>query len=152
MIQRLWLWSDWSPPCDAVCGIWAGSLEGLGPGVSRSCRGPGASGYHYRRYVVVEHALHLVDGFEPGASALGPEVLVDQGTVQPLDDAIGLRPFDLGGAVLDQLEQDEQSVGMAVGAAAELAAVVRQHHLDARVDNLEARQHFAVHWVGRRAF
>ena len=76
-------------------------------------------------HVVVEHALRLFDGFEPSAPALDAEVLVEQGAVQALDDAVGLRPLDFGGAVLNRLELEEQLADMAVGAAAELTAVVR---------------------------
>ena len=36
------------------------------------------------------------------------EVLVEQGAVQPLDDAIGLRPADAGALVRDALELEEQ--------------------------------------------
>lgn len=95
--------------------------------------------------VVVENGLHLVDGFEPGAATLDPEVLVEQGAVQPLDDAVGLRPLHPCGAVVDVLELQEQLVGMLVGPAAELPAVVGQHGLDFGVVRLEGRQHVVVH-------
>lgn len=65
--------------------------------------------------VVVEHALHLLDGLEPGAPALDTEVLVQERAVQALDDAVGLWPLDLGGAVLDRLELQEQLVGWRSG-------------------------------------
>jgi hypothetical protein len=41
-------------------------------------------------------------------------VLVEQGAVQSLDDAVGLRLTDAGPVVLDAFELDEQFVGMAV--------------------------------------
>ena len=64
--------------------------------------------------------------------------------MEALDDAVGLRPLHAGLAVLDALELEEQLVGMAVHAAAELAAVVGQHgvHFDAM--RLEGRQHVGV--------
>ena len=32
--------------------------------------------------VVIEHGLHLLDGFKPGAPSLDPEILVEQGAVE----------------------------------------------------------------------
>ena len=75
-------------------------------------------------HVGIEHGLHLLDGLEPGLAAFDPEVLVEKGAVQTLDDAVGLRPADPGAFVLDAFELEEQLVGMAVGPAAELAAIV----------------------------
>ena len=95
-----------------------------GRACGRSCRGPGGSLGVVGDEVGVEHGLHLLDGLEPGAATFDAEVLVEQGAVQALDDAVGLRPLDPGLAVLDALELEEQLVGMAVGPAAELAAVV----------------------------
>src|SRR5262249_3630177 len=66
----------------------------------------------------VENRLHLLDGFEPGAASLDPEVLVEQRAVQPLDDTVRLRALDPGGAVLDVLELQKQLVRMLVGPAA----------------------------------
>lgn len=94
--------------------------------------------------VAVERDLHLVDGLEPGAPAFDPEVLVEQGSVQPFDDAVGLRPLHLGAAVRDALQLQEQLVGVAVLAAAELAAIVGQYRLDGRLVRLEGRQHVVV--------
>ena len=74
--------------------------------------------------VVVEHGLHLLDGLEPGLVALDAEVLAEQRAVQPFDNAVGLRPADLGVLVLDAFELQERLVGILVLAAAELAAVV----------------------------
>ncbi len=50
-------------------------------------------------------------------------MLIEQGPVQALDEAVGLGSTDLGGAVLDVLELEEQLIGMTVRAAAELAAL-----------------------------
>lgn len=37
---------------------------------------------------VVENGLHLLDGFEPGPASFDAEVLVEQGAVEALDDAV----------------------------------------------------------------
>jgi hypothetical protein len=72
--------------------------------------------------VGVENTLHLVDRVEPGTPALDAEVLVEQRAVQALDDAIGLRAFNPGGAVLDAFELQEQLVGMPIGPTSESTA------------------------------
>lgn len=59
--------------------------------------------------------------------------------MQALDDAVGLRPLDPGLAVLDALELQEQLVGMLVGPAAELAAVVAQRRVHRPAVRLEGR-------------
>jgi hypothetical protein len=51
----------------------------------------------------VARNLHLVDGLEAGLAGLDAEVLVQQGPVQALNDAVGLRPLHLGPAVCDAL-------------------------------------------------
>ena len=61
-----------------------------------------------------------------------------------LDNAVGLRPIDPGSLVLDILELQEQLVGMAVLAAAQLAAVVGQHGVDLGSVRLKGRQHIIV--------
>ena len=53
--------------------------------------------------VLVEDGLHLPDGLEPGAAALGPEVLVAKCRVQPFDDAVP-HPAHAAGRHLDALE------------------------------------------------
>lgn len=73
---------------------------------------------------LVQGRLHLVDGLEPGSLAFDSEVLIEQSTVEPFHDAVGLRAVDVRGAMLEVLELQEQLVGMAVGAPAELAPVV----------------------------
>ena len=74
--------------------------------------------------VCIEVGLHLLDGLVPLLAAHDAETLVEQGAVQALDKAVGLRALDPGGAVLDLLELEKEFVGMAVFAAAELAPVV----------------------------
>lgn len=66
---------------------------------------------------VVENGLHFLDGFEPGAATLDAEVLVEQGAVEALDDAVGLRTLHPGRAVLDLLQLQEEFVGVLVGPA-----------------------------------
>ena len=97
--------------------------------------------------IVVENGLHLLDGLEPGAASFDAEVLVEQGAVQAFDDAVRLRSPDPGGAVLDLFQLQEQLVGMPVGPAAELAAVVGQHGLDPGLVLLEGRDDIVVHQV-----
>ena len=97
--------------------------------------------------IVVENNLHFVDGLEPGAAPFDAEVLVKQRSMQPFDDAVGLRALDPGGAVLDLFELQKQLVGMLIGPAAELAAVVGEHGVDLGVVLLEGRNDIAVHQV-----
>jgi len=97
--------------------------------------------------VAIENGLHFLDGFEPCATSLDAEVLIKQRTVQALDDAVGLRALDAGGAVLDLLELQEQLVRMLIGPAAELAAIVRQHGVDLGVALLEGGDDIIVHQV-----
>lgn len=49
--------------------------------------------------VGIEVGLHLLDGLVPLLAAHYTEVLVEQGAVQALDKAVGLRALDPGGAV-----------------------------------------------------
>jgi hypothetical protein len=97
--------------------------------------------------VVVENRLHFADGLELGAPAFEPEMLVEQGAVKALGDAVGLRPLDPRGAVLDLLKLQEQLVRVLVGAAAVFPAIVRKNHLDPGVVGLEGRKHVGVHQV-----
>ena len=73
--------------------------------------------------VLVEVGLHLVDGLVPGGAAIHTEVLIEQGPVRVLDEAVGLGPADPSGPVLDVLELEEEFVGVRVGASAELAPI-----------------------------
>ena len=83
---------------------------------------PGVVGLKIR----IQILLHLLDGLVPGRAALDPKMLLEKGAVEPLDEAIGLRPADPGGAVLDVLELQEELVGVAVRPAAVRAPVVAQ--------------------------
>ena len=77
-------------------------------------------------------------------------VLIEQGFVKALDKAVGLRPADPGGAVLDAFHLQKQFVGMAFRASAEFAAVVREHGGDASLVLIEGWQNaFVEHMYGR---
>jgi hypothetical protein len=52
--------------------------------------------------VLIKNGPHLLEGLEPGATALDAETLVEQGAVLALDDAIGLWPVDPGSLALDE--------------------------------------------------
>lgn len=54
--------------------------------------------------ILIEHGLHLFDGLELGFATFGPEVLVQQGPVQQLHNAVhpassGVRCLRVGGTV-----------------------------------------------------
>ena len=51
--------------------------------------------------ISIQIFLHLVNGFIPRFSSHDAEVFVEDGLVQPLDEAVGLGTVDLGSAVLD---------------------------------------------------
>jgi len=72
--------------------------------------------------IVIERDLHLVNGLEPRPPAFDAEVLVEKGSVEALDDAVGLRALDPCGAVLDVFELQEQLVRVLVGTPTELSA------------------------------
>ena len=95
----------------------------------------------------VENGLHLINGLEPGGPAFDAEVFVEKGAMQALDDVVGLRPLDPGSAVFDVFQLQEQLVGVLVGTALELAAIVGQNHLDPGVLSLEGGQRVGVHQV-----
>lgn len=40
--------------------------------------------------VFIEHRLHLLNAFKPGAASLDPEMLIKQGVAEAFKDAIGL--------------------------------------------------------------
>jgi len=94
--------------------------------------------------VLVEDALHLLDGLEPGAAALDAEMFVEEGAVQAFNDAVGLRPADPGSLVLDAFELQEELVGVAILATAEFAAIVGEHRVDPGRVRLKDRQHIIV--------
>jgi hypothetical protein len=50
-------------------------------------------------------------GLEPGTTSFHAEMLVQQRAVQTLDDAVGLRALDQGGAGHDLLELQAKLVG-----------------------------------------
>ena len=72
----------------------------------------------------IESGLHLGDGLVPDGPALDPQMLVEQRAVQSFHDPVALRPADPGGLVGDAFQLEEQLVGVLIGPAAELAAIV----------------------------
>lgn len=64
--------------------------------------------------------------------------------MQALDDAIGLRTFDLGPLVPDAFQLEEQFIRVLVLVAAELAAVAAQHSLDGGAFGFGGGQHVVV--------
>ena len=82
--------------CDLLVGLgglWQAVLEGLRGRAAVHAAALVRSLVIVDHQVVVEHALHLLDGFEPGAPALDPKVLVEQRAVQALDDSwFGITP------------------------------------------------------------
>lgn len=71
--------------------------------------------------IIVQVLLHLFQGLVPLGAPLDAEVFVQQGAVQPLDEAVALRSPNLGGAVLDLFELKEQLIRMLILPAAELS-------------------------------
>ena len=57
--------------------------------------------------VVIEHGLHLLNGLEPGAPSLDPEMLVEQRAVEAFKDTVGLRAPHAGGAMGNILKLQE---------------------------------------------
>ena len=62
------------------------------------------------RQVRIQRDLHLIDRLEPGPAAFHPEVLVQQSATQAFDDAVALRAFHLGAAVLDPFQLQDQRI------------------------------------------
>ncbi len=95
--------------------------------------------------ISVEVFLHLVEAFIKFGPPHDAEALVQKGAVQALEVAVGLLAADLGGAVLDVFQLQEQFVRVAVRAAAVFPAVVGEHGVDAGIVDLEGGQHVVVH-------
>ena len=95
----------------------------------------------------VENHLHFLNSFEPGFAALDAEVLIQQGAMESLDDAVRLRALHAGGAVGDIFELEEQFVRMPVRASAELAAIVGQYGFNLSVRRFEGWDDVIVHEV-----
>jgi hypothetical protein len=123
---------------------WQALLEGLAWGspvhVAALVRALGVVGDE----PFVEHGLHFIDGLKSCPAALDAEVFVQRGAVEAFDNAVGLRPLDPCGAVVDLFKLQEQLVRMLVGPATELAAIVRENDLDLCFMRLECWQHIMV--------
>ena len=107
----------------------------LGGETSGGQRGRGAE----RKTPFVAAAQVSADG-RPERLRLSPVAGFRKRALQALDKAVGLRPIDLGGPVLDLLELKEELVRVAIRPAAELAAVVAQYRGDPGTVLLEGRQ------------
>jgi hypothetical protein len=53
-----------------------------------SCRGPDAVAWQVLEDVVVEDALHLLNGLERGAAALDAEMFIEKSAMPALDNAV----------------------------------------------------------------
>jgi len=115
-----------------------------GSGFCLSCRGLDEGGLVVAVEEGVEIDLHLREVFIPGFAALDAEVFIEEGAVEAFEIAVGLRPADLGGAVLDAFELEEELVGVLVRPAAELAAVVGEDGFDRDLVGFEERQDVVV--------
>ena len=93
--------------------------------------------------------LHGLDAVVGLLAAHDTKALIQLDEVQALDEAVGLGPTDFGGGVLDLHKPDGELVEVAIGSAAELAPVVRQHGGDSGAVGLEGGQHIVFHWVTR---
>jgi len=93
-------------------GLWDVGLED-GEGMRRFIFRPlwGRLGI-VRLQVEIEANLHLVEGLVPGGPALHPETLIEERSVEALDQAVGLGPAHPGGAMFDALELEEEFVGV----------------------------------------
>ena len=100
--------------------------------------------------VGVQVGLHLGHRLVELLAALDSEVLVQERAVQSLDEAVALRPANLGGPVLDLFELQEQHVWVLIGPPAVLTAVVRQDGRDRGAVLVEERQHRVVEGLDRR--
>ena len=67
--------------------------------------------------IIIEVGLHLFDTVIPLAAAHNAKVLIEQGTMKPLDKAVALRATDLGGAMLNTIELQEKLIRVVVGPA-----------------------------------
>lgn len=99
---------------------------------------------------LVEVALNLLDGQIEVLPALHPEALIEQGPVHALDEAVGAQAPDLGVAVLDVLDGEQELIGMRLRLAAALPAVVGQDGLHRHVDGVVEGQHPLVEQVAGR--
>lgn len=68
--------------------------------------------------------LDLLDGLVPLFPALDAEVIVEQRAVHALDEAVGTRRTDFSRAMLDVVADQQELVGVLLGPAGELAAVI----------------------------
>lgn len=68
--------------------------------------------------------MHFIEVLVELSATDDPKVLIKQGAMQSLDDAVALRAPDLGCAMFDFLELEEELERMVVGTPTVLSAVV----------------------------
>jgi hypothetical protein len=71
-------------------------------------------------------------------------MLVEQGTMEAFNDAVGLWAPHADGAMGDILKLQEQLIGMLVGPAAELPPIVGKHRFDLHAVRLEGGEDIIV--------
>ena len=101
----------------------------------------------HRGYSPDSCRLHLVDALVELLSAHDTEVLVQERSVQPLDEAVRLGSAYLRRPAFDLLELEEQLKGMPIGPPAIFPAVIAEHGGDPRPLRLESEEHVVVHDV-----
>lgn len=75
-------------------------------------------------HVEIEVILHFDDVFIELGATLDSEVFVEKGSMEPFEEAVALRAANLGGAVFDPFELEEEFVRVSVGSATKLPSVV----------------------------
>ena len=72
----------------------------------------------------IEVTLNLLGRGVRGGAAGDAEALVEQRAIHAFDEAVGARRPDLGGAMVDVLQGEQQLVGMLLGTATVFPAIV----------------------------
>jgi len=96
---------------------------------------------------LVEISLDLIDVLVPGGSSGDAEALVEQGSVHPLDKAVGAGRADLGLAMLDAFHRGKQFEGVFFRDAAELPPVVGEDGPDGDAQLFVEGQHAVVEQI-----
>ena len=96
----------------------------------------------------IEVSLQLIDA---GVDAFAERHLIEllqDGFVEALTDAVGLRASRLGAAVVDVLHGEVELIFVRLGSAAEFRAAIGQHAAELDVVLVEERHHTVVEQVG----
>ena len=91
--------------------------------------------------------LHLIHRFVPFTAAHDTKVFIEQGAVEPFDKAIALRPSDFSCAMLNAFQLQEELVGMTIGPATILSAIIAKDCFNLDLMLLKVRQHVFVEHV-----